>query len=366
MYTEQDLVRIAKREQNKKRNYLVVNRLQAKHIPVSPGKAFAMFDALAELVEKEYRGETLLFIGFAETATAIGARLAVRFGCDYIQTTREDLPGEDYLYFTESHSHAVDQKLVKSDMEALLKKVSRIIFVEDEVTTGNTILKIVDILAAYAENIDFSAASLLNGMDEEAQKRYQERGIRTHFLVKTDHSAYAERAEQFSGNGISLKPDTSPAAGWREICAKGWMNARRQVNGKSYQRACENLWDQVKETIAAGQRKRFLVLGTEEFMYPAYFLGVQLEKMGMEVKCHASTRSPIAVSREEEYPLHKRYELASFYEEGRKIYLYDIGTYEEVLVVTDAQTITENGKNSLFHALISVGNRKITMIRWCL
>ena len=38
-YVESDLVRIAKRENNTKRNYLVVNPLQGKHIPVQPSKA---------------------------------------------------------------------------------------------------------------------------------------------------------------------------------------------------------------------------------------------------------------------------------------------------------------------------------------
>ena len=54
MYLESDLVRIGKRENNKKRNYLVVNRLQGKHIPVLPSEALSMFDALAEIIEKEY------------------------------------------------------------------------------------------------------------------------------------------------------------------------------------------------------------------------------------------------------------------------------------------------------------------------
>ena len=35
-YTEKDLVKIAKRENNTKRNYLVVDPLQGKHIPVVP------------------------------------------------------------------------------------------------------------------------------------------------------------------------------------------------------------------------------------------------------------------------------------------------------------------------------------------
>ena len=34
-YTEKDLVKIAKRENNPKRNYLVVDPLQGKHIPVA-------------------------------------------------------------------------------------------------------------------------------------------------------------------------------------------------------------------------------------------------------------------------------------------------------------------------------------------
>ena len=50
VYTEQNLVRIAKRENNPKRNYLVVNRLQGKHIPVAPREAFDMFRALADRV----------------------------------------------------------------------------------------------------------------------------------------------------------------------------------------------------------------------------------------------------------------------------------------------------------------------------
>ena len=48
MYTEKELVRIARRENNNKRNYLVVNRLQGKHIPVRPCEALAMFRALAD------------------------------------------------------------------------------------------------------------------------------------------------------------------------------------------------------------------------------------------------------------------------------------------------------------------------------
>ena len=50
MYKEKQLVGIAKRENNTKRKYLVVNRLQGKHIPVSAKEAFRMFSELAAQV----------------------------------------------------------------------------------------------------------------------------------------------------------------------------------------------------------------------------------------------------------------------------------------------------------------------------
>ena len=146
MYTQEQLVGIAKRENNSKRTYLVVNKEQGKHIPVSPKKAFAMFDALAEKLQGAYEGESLLLVGFAETATAIGARLSIRLHTGYIQTTREQIDGVSYLFFSEAHSHATEQKLVREDIRAVLDRIDRIVFVEDEVTTGNTILNIIHIL----------------------------------------------------------------------------------------------------------------------------------------------------------------------------------------------------------------------------
>ena len=76
-YTENDLVKIAKRENNTKRNYLVVDPLQGKHIPVQPSKALILFSSLADTFRKKYQDEKLLLVGFAETATAIVT------GCDH-------------------------------------------------------------------------------------------------------------------------------------------------------------------------------------------------------------------------------------------------------------------------------------------
>lgn len=364
MYTEAQLVRVAKRENNNKRAYLVVNALQGKHMPVDPGKALALFGALADELKKAYPLETLLLVGFAETATAIGAALAVELNAYYMQTTREDIDGVEYLFFTESHSHATEQRLVKTDLDAVIGRVQRIVFVEDEVTTGNTIRKIVELIRkSYSEKIGFSVASLLNGMDEEHLEEYRDQNIGLHYLVKTDHSGYTKIAGQYPGNGDYFGPDfRAPAAAARELQAGGRMDARRLVTGSGYQDACEELLRQIGKMMGRIDGKRILVLGTEEFMYPAIFIGSRLK--GCEVRTHSTTRSPIAVSREEEYPLHRRYELRSLYERDRVTYLYDPEKYDEVLIITDAVQRLSEAENSLVNALIRCGNEKITLVRW--
>ena len=51
-YTQETTLRIAKRYQNAKRSYLLVNPLQAKHMPVSPSQALPMMEALGSRSQK--------------------------------------------------------------------------------------------------------------------------------------------------------------------------------------------------------------------------------------------------------------------------------------------------------------------------
>lgn len=360
------MIKIAKRINNKKRSYLVINEFQGKHIPASPKKAFEMFDSLAGILEREYGRRPLLLIGFAETATAIGARLAIRLGANYMQTTREQISGADYLFFTEAHSHATEQKLVRQDVEACLGKAERVVFVEDEVTTGNTILNIIDILEKrYPCGLRFSVASLINGMDPEALGVFASRNIPVHFLSKTNHEAYAQIADSCRADGrcVSFHENASPFA---EACRlHAYIDARRLTTGGEYEKACQKLWEQILEKIPLKSPCSILVIGTEEFMYPALYVGECLEKLGCRVKCHSTTRSPIAVSRDASYPLHVRYELTSLYEDERKTYLYDLEKYDRAIVITDAPETQKKGEHTLIQALMDSGNEKIQIFRWC-
>ncbi len=368
MYKEEDLVRIAKRENNKKRTYLVVNALQGKHIPVEPQKAFSMFQELADTLREDYTQERLLLIGFAETATAIGAAVAVELGTKYIQTTREIIPDVEYMFFSEEHSHATEQKLVQNDMDSIIEEIDRIIFIEDEVTTGKTILNIIQILEKqYPKKIKFSVASLLNGMDENALRIYAEQNIKLHYLVKTNHEPYSEIADSFAGNGAYMPCNKDAREVTQEICIGAWMNARRLVSATEYEKACETLWQGIDNALQGKLSGRVLVLGTEEFMYPALYVAKRIEQSGAKVLCHSTTRSPIAVSLEETYPLHVRYELRSLYDSERITYLYDIASYDAVLIVTDAHkkgAEETDGIHSLVNAVCRK-NENVFLVRWC-
>lgn len=469
IYQEQDLVTVAKRENNTKRNYLIVNRRQGKHIPVCPKEALEMFSALADIVRQAYRNERLLIIGFAETATAIGAAVAVELGQYYIQTTRENVEGvDDYVYFTEAHSHATEQKVVRADVESVvcgrkntyggqtdgtvvtmeepLKPIDRIVFIEDEVTTGNTILSAIEkieeletikaIEKAHGSKLCFSVASILNGMDSAAEAIFQKRQIPLHYLVKIDHAKYPQLAENYRGdgnymncsndesesrvkledseinqfgeiNGINkinqinknnfganklnnvyyLKDNTNSICFnsacsdinyinnkcyyidsfdnrcfIKEFTVEGCRNARRIQDAKVYQNACEQLCQKICAQIELPDQ--ILVLGTEEFMYPALLLAAKLEEQGKSVRFHATTRSPIAVSTESEYPLHARYELASIYDNQRRTFVYDLAAYNAVIIISDAPITSAEGKNSIYKALAHSGNQNITLVQW--
>ena len=87
--------------------------------------------------------EPVVFIGFAETATALGHGVFDCFSDGvYIHSTRELLVDQDVtLYFEEEHSHATDQRCYAP--EQYLNNDKPICLVDDEITTGNTALNII-------------------------------------------------------------------------------------------------------------------------------------------------------------------------------------------------------------------------------
>lgn len=367
MYKEIDFVKIAKRENNTKRSFLIVNPLQGKHIPISPSKALKVFSSLSKILGREYENESVLIVGFAETATAIGSQIAIDLCCDYIQTTREIVDDSQYLFFSEEHSHATEQKLVRTNLDDKICSYDRIIFVDDEISTGKTILNIIFSLQnIYKKNFNYSVASILNGMNEENISVYNSKDIKLHYLVKSNPADYSIIA-----NSINIKndldsyvaPHFSLTKKIQNYTINGLENPRKIINAKDYLSGCKELWEKIRDLKLFELGSNIEVIGTEEFMYPAMYVGKQLELMGNNVTFHATTRSPIEVSTTDSYPLHKRYELRSLYDNDRVTFIYDINPCDYVLIITDACSNQTEGINSLVNALLNYCNN-ITLISW--
>ena len=366
-----DLVRVAKRENNPKRGYLYVNPLQGKHMPSSPSRTLALFSRMADLLEERYSNERLLVIGFAETATAIGAAIAyaARNADFYLHTTREDIPGTEYLFFTESHSHAAEQRLALDCLEDCLPLVDRIVFAEDEVTTGNTIEKLILGLRSRFPGgaRKFGIVSVLNSMSGERLRELTEKGIACDCLRRVPHQYRAGDIERCPYEPL----ETAIAGKARQIPplirVDGPWNGRLPGETAAVRERCVAFVSKVVDQVQPDPgSQKLLVLGTEEFMFPGLLLGKRLEELRPEltVRFHATTRSPIEVSLHGEYPLHTRYPLESLYQRGRRTFVYDLDRYDLVLIVTDADPINERGLVSLVGALERCGNSNIKLIQW--
>ena len=140
------------------------------------------------------------------------------------------------------------------------------------------------------------------------------------------------------------------------------MDARRMVRAEAYIKYCETLYQDIIRQIDLDSVQKLLVLGTEEYMYPALYAACRLEGQGRDVRFHATTRSPIAVSTEDDYPLHTRYELRSLYDSGRTTYVYDLQKYDTVVIITDAGDGMTEGIRSLVYALRLCGNERVILV----
>lgn len=370
-YTLEDFIKVAKRENNAKRSYLYVNPLQGKHVPVSPIESISVFTCLAKMLERKFPQERLLIIGFAETATAIGSTIAYEAeNADYyMNTTREDVFGADYLFFTESHSHATEQRLVKKKLDVVLDKIDRIVFAEDEVTTGNTIEKLINAIKSEYRGVSckFSIISILNSMSDERMDELQRRDISCEYLHRIPFEYRVEDVNKYEYERLrTVAPKVDKIKPiWIDI-DNSW-NCRVVQDTVTMREKINNFVEKTMEQLSVDSKTdSLLVMGTEEFMFPGMLLGKKLEQQLNipVVRFHATTRSPIEISLDQDYPLHNRTPLESLYAQERKTFIYNLQTYDRVIIVTDSNQKNIGGIQSLLGALEEYGNKNVTVVNW--
>lgn len=351
-------IKIAKRENNNKRGFLIVNPDLGKHVPQKPKKIIELFDKTASLFPKDWDPKHTLVIGFAETATALGLHYACNNNCRFIQTTRERVPGMyEYLYFSEEHSHATAQYILKDPFLLHLETVNHIMFVDDEITTGKTVLNAIAAIQRVSDRkMQYGVTSVINSMTGEQYHTYKEKGIQVYCLERILNQDYAEEAECFEINGLSR---CVPYGYWKSVKMKnvfGVPDCRHGVFPDYLSALSQILAPALEEMDIQGD---VLVLGVEEFMYPGIWFAKELEEKGCDVHFHATTRSPIAVSKEEHYPLHDRFCMSSVNAPDRKTFLYNINQYDHVFVFVEERYATQVGMDELKEVLEACGNTDI-------
>ena len=140
-----DLLGLALRR-NPKRAHLLVSHVLGKHVPQSPsvvyGYGFTLGRRVRDLLGEEAGAAVVL--GYAETATGLGHSVADGLGlAPYLHSTRRPVAGVATAGgFEESHSHATSHLLLPED-PALLASDGPLVLVDDEFSTGNTVLNTV-------------------------------------------------------------------------------------------------------------------------------------------------------------------------------------------------------------------------------
>lgn len=342
IYRNNDLIRLARRVHNTRRTYLLVNPIQGKHIPVSPGAALAMMGTLGEKLAFE-RPEIDLVIGFAETATAVSAVAAANMGhsCHYIHTTREPDGSGEIIEFCEEHSHAVEQRLRLSRLGQWIDQARAIALVDDELSTGRTMVNAMRTLVEACPSIrqkPLTVASLISRLGPNPMPALADWDLRFVSLVHCPMEDYTavvnryeiEEARVPEGESLDYTESVLPVSG---------MDAREGVELPEWIDALTAASDSLLDGMSDRLRgKRVTILGTEECMLPGLVFGQRLEARSCadRVRFHATTRSPIGICRDEGYPIRAGWRLRSFYNASRVTYIYNLEACDLAIVITDS------------------------------
>ena len=343
-----DMLHVCKRYKNVKRDYLFVNEFQGKHVPVAPLKVYASVWELYSKAYKELKGkQKILFIGFAETATAIGELMFYYATCSdsklnavaYVHTTREHLDCQELINFQEEHSHATEQRLFIKDADI---DFDTVVFVEDEISTGNTILNAIKKFENKKHIKNYYVLSFANWQSKEDKGVFSEFEKERNLNVKFIALHTGELKNRYA---MLDMPETNIHASvgsslnsMVEIDYYDCYDARSGITSeelKENYQTCSKIAEEVLNFVESGDKVE--VIGTEEFMGFPLRVAKEIEESGVECKFHATTRSPIQSS--EESIIKDWSKPPSAYESDRVTYLYNMTNrdYNKIVVVTDGE-----------------------------
>jgi orotate phosphoribosyltransferase len=351
-----DVAGLALRD-NPKRAHLIVSKLLGKHYPQSPyliqasamilanmvhakangseyDEAGTALDLLKEALNDEDIAETLfgylskttntatgkstVCFGYAETATGLGAGIADHLNAHYyIHSTRyPDAAATNYGFFEEEHSHATQHHITPDDAFYLDNQESAVVLVDDEITTGKTVMNTVKMLEAKAHHNTYIIASLIDSRSDEAIDRMNsfasKLNVNLHVVsLFQGHLNIPDNVLATAATIVtSLKEleaeqpttGTKPVAEVKHVHCS--VHIKELKNGVTEFESMHELAKEAAAMLASEIKGRTLMLGVEEDMYFPLLVGAELGSTGIVYS--TTTRSPALGLNEKAYALQSK------------------------------------------------------------
>ncbi|WP_206427814.1 phosphoribosyltransferase family protein [Bacillus sp. FJAT-42376] len=380
---------------NKKRSFLFISKVLGKHLPVSPRVSLMAGAALAaqymekvhgavhpfkeeirEAIETGEAGELLhqavqqekfplpeetVFIGFAETATALGHAV---FNCfenaRFLHTTREEVDGlKSAINFEEEHSHATSHRCYAGT--EFFDHPNPIVLVDDESTTGKTALNIIESIQAVFPRKEYTIVTLLDWRTDAHREQYRKmeedlgivirdvsllsgsmeaRGDSIEKEIEAEKTPCLSEKAEVIMTGLSAASDyqTEWTAKGEGASAPSYLSSTGRFGiNSALQKEASGLISRAAEELRLKRRgERTLCLGTGEFMYIPMRIAAE---MGEGIRCHSTTRSPIHSVKQEGYPISSKFSYPSPEQPDIEHFFYNVepGMYDEVFVFLERE-----------------------------
>ncbi|MET8900566.1 phosphoribosyltransferase [Streptomyces sp. NPDC004538] len=320
---------------NPKRAHLLVSNVLGKHVPQSPsvvhGHGVALGRRVRDLLGAETAGHAVV-LGYAETATGLGHSVADGLGAaPYLHSTRRPVAGVSRAGgFEESHSHATSHLLLPED-PALLAGDGPLVLVDDEFSTGNTVLNTVRALHERYPRKRYVVVALVDMRSPADAGRLEdfarEIGARVDLVTAASGTVrlppgVLEKGQELvaryeagsAGADAGAGSGTGGAVGrvsrvdlhWPDGVPDGGRHGFTAAHRERLENALPGMAARIAGALPAGAR-RVLVLGFEELMYAPLRLADALERTtDADVRYSTTTRSPVLAVDDPGYAIRTR------------------------------------------------------------
>ncbi|MET8687866.1 phosphoribosyltransferase [Streptomyces sp. NPDC004732] len=317
---------------NPKRAHLLVSNVLGKHVPQHPSAVYAAGRDLGvrvrDLLGDDEAGRAVV-LGYAETATGLGHSVADGVAlAPYLHSTRRPVEGVERAGgFEESHSHATSHLLLPEDPR-LLAGDGPLVLVDDEFSTGNTVLNTVRALHERFPRERYVIVALVDMRSPEDQGRLaafaREIDARVDLVATLSGTVRLPDGVLEKGQALVAEHESGPDGaavpqprgergrigrvelGWPAGLPDGGRHGFTPTHRAALGAALPGMAARIAKALPDGAR-RVLVLGFEELMYAPLALGVELERRtGAEVRFSTTTRSPVLAVDDPGYAIRTR------------------------------------------------------------